>query len=475
MEITLKDLWNEDLSPKAKVFTEDTIGYVQRALYLTDPEDLTSPRRSSKDIKLDMERITAQVAAKSEYGTLIKLLSTDDDAVKFDVLASIMECLSGETEWAATAKGQISRGDLGDDDDDDEVVDEVEEVEEPTPTPPPPTPGSNVEQLAALLASLGGGVDPAELTRIVAAQVKTAMTAAVTTLEARYTKAVESLPPRDVIEIKQGGEVRTVEGMVHKQFKEVLQIVSTRRASGWPIMLWAYGGPGSGKTYMLSSQIGKALGFERKDIQVFPCGPTTTEGKITGYTNVLSGDYLEGFIYGPFKNGGIGVLDEADVPDGSVHPAINALDNDDFMFPNGETVKRHKDFHLICSANTLGTGAMNGFNRNRIDAAFLDRFVCLEIEYDPELERKTSIPAGISKAKIDLCVRWLEYVLKVRKYVESNNQHSIYVTPRASMNGCAMLANDVKKETVLKSVLFRHMSKQMVTAVTDRKNAGVFA
>ena len=471
-EITLKDLWNEEIGPKTKVFTEAT-GHVQRALYLSDAEDLSSARRTAKEINRDMELITTQVGEMSDHGTLISLLSSDDDEMQFNVLASIMGCLTGDEEWAGTTKGQISRGDLSEEEEEVEEV-EDEEVEEP-PAPPTP-PGGAVEQIAALLATLGGGggIDPAELTRIVAAQVKTAMTSAVTTLEARYTEAVNNLPPRDVIEIKKGGETRTIEGVVHKQFKEVLQFATTRRASGWPIMIWAYGGPGSGKTYMLSTQLGKALGFERKDIFVFPCGPTTTEGKVTGYTNVLSDTFREGFIYGPFKNGGLAVLDEADVPDGSVHPAINALDNDDFMFPNGETVKRHKDFHLICSANTLGTGAMNGFNRNRIDAAFLDRFVCMEIEYDPELERQTSIPAGISKEKIELCKRWLAYVLKVRDYVQSNNQCSIYITPRASMNGCALLANDNKTESVLKSVLFRHMSKQMVAAVTDRKNAGVF-
>jgi hypothetical protein len=55
----------------------------------------------------------------------------------------------------------------------------------------------------------------------------------------------------------------------------------------------------------------------------------------------------------------------------------------------GETIVRHPDFRVVVTANTNGTGAANGFIRNKIDRASVDRFAVgmFQLHRDDMLER----------------------------------------------------------------------------------------
>ena len=254
-------------------------------------------------------------------------------------------------------------------------------------------------------------------------------------------------------------EVKKVPGQLrHKFFETALRCVLARTASGLTVPNWWFGAPGAGKT-KLGSQIAEAIG-----VPFYPlsCGPTTTEGRLLGYRNLATGDFVPGHIYKPFKDGGVCLIDEADVADPGVLVACNSISaNDAYMFPNGEYVPRHKDFYLVATANTVGTGAANGFTRNKLDAATLDRFAMIKLEYDETME------AHLSGNR-----EWCEYVWKVRKFVEKSSDKAFYVTPRASMNGAAMLAQGLPAKFVVECVILNKASKTLAETIVS--NCGMF-
>ncbi len=277
----------------------------------------------------------------------------------------------------------------------------------------------------------------------------------------RIEKAIKSLPPRDVFEIrKHDGTFTEIKDRTHKQFKELLTVISARNALGWTEFLWVHGAPGAGKSHLLK-QLAQALGIKG---HCFPCGPTTTEGKLLGFNNIATGSFVQGWVYDSYKNGGLVGFDEGDLLDAQAVGGTNSLDNDEFTFGNGEVVKRHKDFYLIIWANTKGTGSAKGFQRNKLDAATMDRFTILELEYDEQLERDIYGNRD-----------WAEYVIKVREYVKKNCNDTIYITPRATRKGAAYLAAGLKPDRVCDITLFKAMSpdikQTVITNVGEYKPA----
>jgi len=118
--------------------------------------------------------------------------------------------------------------------------------------------------------------------------------------------------------------------------------------------------------------------------------------------------------------------------------------------PNGKTVKKHKNFVFICAANTYGKGADRRYvGRNALDAATLDRFIVIDFNYDEALEDS-------------LCgnKEWLKKVRKIRAKAEELKL-DIVVSPRASMNGEALLANGFSEEDTLNMVVFKGANKEI--------------
>lgn len=321
-----------------------------------------------------------------------------------------------------------------------------------------------ITQALAPFMQRGPGVNHEEVAVMVKQICASEMLMATKEMKGHFEKvlkaAIDMLPPKDIVEIRKwDGTVKELGGLRHKQLGLVIKAATARTSSGFPVNCYWWGAPAAGKTHMGGS-LAEALGLPYYPI---PLGPTSTEGKLLGYKNLATGAFVEGLLYKPFKNGGVTLLDEVDVADPSVLVGCNSLmSNGKFMFPNGEVVERHKDFFLIASANTLGTGATNGFTRNKLDAATLDRWFKIKMEYDQDLEYAL---AGNKP--------WVDYVHKVRDYVGKNCNNSIWITPRASINGSALLANGVPEEQVLEGTLFSHCNaevrKTIIAAVGNFK------
>ena len=101
------------------------------------------------------------------------------------------------------------------------------------------------------------------------------------------------------------------------------------------------------------------------------------------------GKYHETPFYKAFKNGGVFFLDELDASAPEVLVCMNmAISDRRYAFPN-ETLEAHPDFRIIAAGNTLGTGTNSNAiytGRMQLDAASLDRFAVVKVDYDPRID-----------------------------------------------------------------------------------------
>lgn len=172
------------------------------------------------------------------------------------------------------------------------------------------------------------------------------------------------------------GDHKEVKGFIHEKFDEAIKFVK----NGFPVYL--AGPAGCGKNH-LCKQIADALG-----LKFYFTNAVTQEYKLTGFTDA-NGHYQPTQFYEAFKNGGLFMLDEMDASIPEVLIILNAaLANGYFDFPAPiGYVEAHPDFRVIAAGNTTGHGADYQYNgRNQLDAASLDRFALIEMDYSIEIE-----------------------------------------------------------------------------------------
>lgn len=229
---------------------------------------------------------------------------------------------------------------------------------------------------------------------------------------------------------------RELEGVTHEKFDTVLSFVYANE----PVFLT--GRAGTGKNF-LCKQVAQAL-----DLDFYFTNAVTQEYKLTGFTDA-NGNYQESQFYKAFKNGGLFMLDEMDASIPEVLVILNAAIANryfDFPAPIGY-VEAHPDFRVIAAGNTFGLGAdFNYVGRNQLDAASLDRFALVEIDYDERIEKSC---AGGDED-------WLGFCREFRKAAEQAGIRTV-VSYRAISRGHQMRAM-LDAETVVKTCLVKSLS-----------------
>lgn len=227
----------------------------------------------------------------------------------------------------------------------------------------------------------------------------------------------------------------------HREFATLLQVAMARI----PVML--VGPAGSGKT-TAGRQVAQALDLS---FVTESCSPQMSKWDLMGFMGA-AGTYVPGVIREAFENGGVVLLDEIDASNPAVLVAINLIAScavgETVTFPDGNSVPRHADFVLITGGNTYGDGASDEYvGRSQLDAATLDRFATITWNYDEDVERAA---AGHDE--------WTTYVQSIRKAAAEMGVR-LMVTPRASINGAALLKSGMDRKTVEKIVLFKGLDE----------------
>lgn len=196
------------------------------------------------------------------------------------------------------------------------------------------------------------------------------------------------------------------------------------------------------------------LAAEACDVRYYEqsMGPQTSQWDLVGY-NGPNGEFHPGFLYAPFKFGGLAMLDEVDAGNPGILVVLNSMmANGHYTFPNGEEVARHSDFRIVAGANTYGRGADRLYvGRNQLDAATLDRFAVLDWDYDESVEFRWA-------GNDDTARTWTVFVQRVRK-VAFDLKMRFVVSPRASIFGARMLRAGLDRKEVEEGILWKGLSR----------------
>jgi len=274
-------------------------------------------------------------------------------------------------------------------------------------------------------------------------------------ISANVKSAVEDmLPP--VVRIQKVEPGKTPEPpkgiMAHYILPKVLKVAAMQKRDGSRRNIMLMGPPGAGKSH-LAKQVADAL-----DLTYYLQEPVMFKYDLIGHKDVHN-EYKPTPFYKAFKEGGVLLITEFD---NSTAEALNAFNaafaNGHFMFPNGEMVTRHSDFVLIVDANTAGRGTdeMRTHVRRQLDAATLDRFCFLKMDYDEKLERELAIYEG---GDTELTRSWVKRVQAMRAAAAQVGAR-IHVTPRASIEGAAYLAEGFPQDEVEDMTIWRDFDRK---------------
>ena len=272
----------------------------------------------------------------------------------------------------------------------------------------PPMAGDTAAALAALVATLTPQAAPLDEARI---------------LELIAEHAPQS--PQATIYIEGAPQTRRElpAGLRHCAFPAILAAVSFDS-------VFLAGPAGAGKT-TIAEQCAEAL-----ETPFFFTGAVGSEYKLTGFVDA-QGRTVRTAFREAFEHGGLFLFDEIDASDPAALLAFNAaLSNGKFDFPDG-SVNRHPQFRCIASANTWGGGASREYvGRNQLDAATLDRFSRIAMDYDPQLENLIAGALHQHGAAVAYYVQELRAAAR---------RHSIrhVISPRATYRTCKALRAEI--------------------------------
>lgn len=183
-------------------------------------------------------------------------------------------------------------------------------------------------------------------------------------------------------------------------------------ATGKGLAPWIFGPQGCGKT---SGVIQLAGWFKTSVRQVYASNTMEAEDLLFGYMPDHDGvlRIRHYALINAIKNGWWFIINEFDLLEPSQQKALNQMIEERVVeLPTGERITAHKDFRLIITANTNGSGDFTGNNCNvgQSDSSVTARFFFYACDYlSPEQERKMLLPVavealgtyGLSKDKCD--------------------------------------------------------------------------
>ena len=247
-------------------------------------------------------------------------------------------------------------------------------------------------------------------------------------------------------EVKTPTGVHKINGILHEKFDTVLNLVY----AGVPVFLT--GAAGTGKN-VICKQIAESLGLE-----FYFTNAVTQEYKLTGFIDA-NGEYHRTQFYKAFKNGGVFFLDEMDGSIPEVLIMLNAaIANGYFDFPNGK-VEAHPDFRVIAAGNTYGTGAdIEYTGRYQLDAASLDRFALVTIDYSPKIEN------AMAGGDEELC----KFIRAFRK--ATANAGIRHLATYRSIDRIHKLSEAMDLSEVLRIALLKNLQKDDINVLLGEMN-----
>lgn len=259
-------------------------------------------------------------------------------------------------------------------------------------------------------------------------------------ISAKIKELEKNDPGEKIKEIQARGSIAVDTTGKHEKLPE---IVSLLRSAKLPLYL--VGPAGTGKT-TLAEQAAQILGFDFSFISV---SAQTTESKLLGFMSA-NGSYISTEFRRIYENGGVFLLDEIDNGNANVLAVLNsALANCFCAFPDG-TIKKHENFRMLAAANTYGTGPDRKYiGRNKLDAATLDRFYHIDINYSDNIEN--SIVSSYT-GSVENAAGIYSKLKKLRSYIDYNGLEVVASTRGLIKIYESITCGQVEKQAVISAV-----------------------
>ena len=236
----------------------------------------------------------------------------------------------------------------------------------------------------------------------------------------------------------------------HEQLETVLKLLTCG------LNVYMYGPAGSGKT-TIAQDAAYAL-----ELPFHFTGAVLQKYELLGFIDA-GGVYQSTEFRQAFEFGGVFLFDEMDASAAGALIAFNAaIANGVCAFPD-KTVKKHDDFLVCAASNTAGNGGTSQYIRNKLDAATLDRYQFVEVDYDKTLERSraNAIASGYGFGA-DL----VDSVLNlINQYRQKNTDYNVgaIISPRSTFSIVEMVASQQFTLTkALEYALFNKLSADQV-------------
>lgn len=224
------------------------------------------------------------------------------------------------------------------------------------------------------------------------------------------------------------------------------------------------GPAGSGKT-TAAERASDALGVPFYTVS---CNPASLKGDVIGRQDPMSEKFFDGPMVQAMRAGGLCLLDEADKLNPQVMPMVNsATANRWLMLPNGERVDAMASTRFMLAMNTYGTGATDLYASSRQDAATMDRFFMLDVQYDPGLMaamtgcdvRVKSPDYSLDKGgKLGSRENWFHFITSTWAALEKHNIKHV-VSPRACQMGIKLAEQGVGIHWLLEGLIFKGLKE----------------
>lgn len=248
----------------------------------------------------------------------------------------------------------------------------------------------------------------------------------------RVTKIEHLIKRVQTFEVTNNGVTHKTTGLQHFKFAQLLKLATSLPSDRRNI--WITGPAGSGKTFA-AEQLANTLGLPYEFL-----GAIDTPYKLSGYLNP-TGQYVSTAFRRIYEGGGVILLDEIDAGSAGALLEINAATAGNWASFPDKMVRRHADCYILAAANTWGFGGDSNYvGRNKLDAAFLTRFLTLSWPYDEVLEREV--------AQHD---DWVDIVHRVRHAAQTQGAQ-VVISPRASYFGADLLRAGLEPAEVVEAV-----------------------
>ncbi|NKB39644.1 MAG: AAA domain-containing protein [Ilumatobacter sp.] len=266
----------------------------------------------------------------------------------------------------------------------------------------------------------------------------------------------EEMRPKQ-FNIQMGDQITSLgelEGHQHYLFNELIQAVHTKDRKGHRKNVILKGPAGSGKSTG-GFNLAKLLGFD-----FFYIGQTLMPHQIEGYVRQGDGVYQSTFFTQAYQRPSVLMLEEMDAWSPQATLVANPpLANGYMALPNGEMIDRHPDCIIIACANTWGHGATAEYvGRNKLDAAFLDRFaIRFDWNYDDALERAAAdnddLVSKVQTARFNADKAGLKVLISPRASIDCADMVRAGFTEKRAfeLNFLSSLGRDQRK-TVLQGI-----------------------